>query len=200
MKLLIGIPTNRDWKPLFALSLIDLVNHLSKRGIESANGIFFSSCLSKSRQALVNEAIDGGYTHLLFIDDDMKFDAKAFDSLLSRDKDFVAPNIALRNTKPVITNTMGIDKNNISSIGKTGIERILLTGLAFALIKTDAIKKILKPHFEVKWDTKTQNYVHEDEFFCNALKNTGTELYIDHDAARYIWHLGTDAQQENFSN
>lgn len=199
MKLLVGIPTNRDWKLSFTTSVLELGFHLSRLNIEANIRPFASSCLSQSRQSLLNMAIEKNFSHLLFIDDDMFFKMEALNHLLSRNKDFVAPNIALRNTSPVRTNTVGANDTILTSVGKTGIEKIKLTGLAFTLINVEAIKKIPAPHFEVMWSNDINAYVHEDEYFCTTLRKHGIELYVDHDASRYIWHLGQDAQQEKFT-
>lgn len=199
MKLLIAIPSNRDWKSQFGMSLTRLVIHLlSIKKIEvEIIPMSGQSCLSGGRQSLLDAAVNNNFTHILFIDDDMGFSVDAFDFLISRDKDFVAANcVTKKSAQPV---TLGKNKETIYSAGKAGVERIVYTGLAFALIKTEAIKNIPRPHFEVRWYEELKGYLTEDYNFCYLLAKHGKELYIDHDAARHVVHIGDHGYQENFT-
>lgn len=158
-----------------------------------------TSNLSRGRQHCLDLAIKDGYTHLLFIDDDMKFTNECFDLLLSRDKDFIAPNCVNADRIPV---TEDFDGSYIHSKDKTGIQQIARTGLAFALIKMDKIKNIPRPHFEVRWANNHEGkefYLPEDYYFCTKLTDHKIDLYIDHDAARKIVHIKKAFLQEDFT-
>lgn len=66
------------------------------------------SCLPVARQLIVAEAIKGDYTHLLFLDDDMKFSPEAFNSLQSRDVSFIGANYMIRGGESSVTYVKGI--------------------------------------------------------------------------------------------
>ena len=192
MKLMIAIPTNRDWKAGFYSSLIDTMIEMSSMGLHPGLRVLSKvSNIASGRKKLLQQAIDGGFSHILFIDDDMAFEPKAFKFLASRDCSFVAANAV---TKP---NIAGIkleeapritakdkDKNPVSSLNKTGIEPVERIGLAFALLRIEDIKKIPDPHFALSESSG------EDYFFCQRAIEHGIDIYVDHDATKHVVHIG----------
>lgn len=194
MKLLIGTPTNRDWSAKASKCLNALSRSLHQKNISFASVIHQHSCLSHSRQLLLDMAVKD-HTHLLFIDDDSYYNTQVYDSLQSRDLDFVAANF-VRKQDEIYPLAIGLDDRLISSKGKTGIEKISRIGLGFVLIKTNVLKKIQAPHFEVLWSKKSKTYVTEDFYFCEKLKNHGIDLYVDHDASQHTGHIGEKVFKE----
>jgi hypothetical protein len=194
MKLLVGIPSSRDWKIAFGISIVGLVIYLNKLGIEATVRVIENSLLSQAREEMLLMAINEKFSHLLFVDDDTQFKPEAVQILVDRNKDFCAANQIHKNSE-IIPTARGGHGERIYSKGKTGIERITYIGLGFALIKIDAIKDISTPHFEVKW--ATQGYLSEDHNFCYLLAQNNIELYVDHDASKYVWHIGNYPYQES---
>lgn len=190
MKLLISIPSSRDINGYHAMSMMRLIPFLAKIGVETEiRPLVGASLLSQARQIAVAFAIEEDFSHLLYIDDDIAFDNKAVESVLSRDKDFVAANYVTKGegSRPTV---VGLDAKEVYSAGKTGIEKIYQCGMGFTLIKTDVFKKIPEPHFEVIWVPQKKAYLGEDAFLCRLLGSKGIELYVDHDASKYIAHMG----------
>lgn len=195
MKLLIAVPTCRDWKPFFGASLFQLGIHLTKLGVDFHAMIMTeAAAIPFHRQNAVDTALKDGFTHILFIDDDMMFEHQAFDFMLSRDKDFIAANYVPRvTTTKAHTTTIGLDGENVFSKNKTGVEKVAKTGFGFVLLKTSILRSIYFPHFEI---TMTQNadgkrdYKPEDFYFCIKAREAGIDLYIDHDASKLISHIG----------
>lgn len=175
------------------------MSYLHDHNIQADINPFESSCLSKSRQTALNRAVHEDFTHILFIDDDMKFDPQAFDLMRKREKPFIAPNILLRSTETPHTNTQALDKGFVHSVGKTGIEEMYSTGLAFALIQADALRNIAPPHFPVLWIEEEQDYLREDMAFCHILRKNNIGMYVDHDASRHVWHIDKKMLQEDFN-
>lgn len=201
MKLLIAIPSNRDWKERFGVSLVQLALHLTKFSDIEATllPIRGTSLISLNRQRAIDEAVSGNFSHLLFLDDDMGFDVDAFDSLKSRNLAFVAANCVLRmedKNGRLYTGSYDNEGKMILSKGKTGIQRVAHTGLAFALIRVSAFKNIPKPHFEIRYEEKISSYLGEDIYFCHKLFRSGIELYIDHDASQSLCHIGSKEYKE----
>lgn len=87
----------------------------------------------------------------------------------------------------------------IISRGKAGIEKVSHPSLGFALIKVSAFENIPAPHFEVRWSTEHNLYFGEDNQFYFLLAKSGVDLYVDHDATRYVSHVGEYNYQEDFS-
>ena len=200
MKLLIAIPSNRDWKQEFALSLLQLALHLTKfpeieATISAKKNI---SVLSAGRQEAIFQAIRENHTHVLCLDDDMKFTPEAFDLLKNKDKDFVAANYLRKDGIPVSRGKKGEnDVEPVYSKGKNGIERVVFAGLGFCLIRVSSFKDIPAPHFEVKWNPHIQYYCGEDTEFCFLLSKHGIKIYVDHDSSKHVQHIGDFYHHEN---
>lgn len=205
MKLLVGLPSNRDVKGDFAVSLFRLGIHLERKGIPNGHA-HVSGDIVSARQIIVDAAQveENGFTHLLFIDDDMRFNPEAFDYLASRDVDFVGANCLIR--KAVVNHipTATAKSGRVFSAGKTGIEEIEHMGLAFNLIKVEALRKMQHPHFNFAWasveGSSEQVLLREDHYFCHMLRQSGMKVHVDHDAARHVWHMGSIPLRENFTD
>lgn len=148
-----------------------------------------SSLLPAGRELLLEMAIKAGFTHILWIDDDTQFTTEAFDSLLSRDVDFVAANFC-RKQLPLTYTALGLDGQPINSHGKTGVEEVLQIGMGMCLMNLDIFKDFPKPHFEVMWWDQVQQYVGEDIYLCYKLKQKGIKMYVDHEATAHTGHVG----------
>lgn len=190
---MIAIPSNRDPKHHFQTSLLKLVMFLQAAKVDFAiNPEHNISNLVYGRQAMLNKGLNEGYSHLLFIDNDMYFESGAFDFMQSRKKDFIAANcvpkpdveFAFKTPEYSLTPvSKDFDDNYVLSKGKTGTEKVASTGLAFALIKLDAIRKIPAPHFRM-------DEYGEDRNFCSLLRENNIDVFIDHDATKHVAHIG----------
>lgn len=190
----------RDPKWGHHVSMIDFAIYLANhKDIQFAFRHFNNaSVLAQTRQTALAVAIEEDFSHLLFIDDDMGFTPEAFEFLRSRNKVFVGANCVKRNEDrtPV---AMGKEQELIYSADKTGIERITYTGMAFCLIDVNEVKKIPPPHFEQPWLEHMKKYLGEDKNFCWVLAKNDIPIFTDHDAARYVVHIGDFNYQEDFS-
>lgn len=191
----IAIPTCRDWKAGFATSMLALTSKLTSdfykgkiEGVHVNNQI--SSLLPWGRQLMLDDALkDDSFTHILWIDDDTKFNPSVIDSLLSRKLSFVAVNMC---RKEIGSEGIAADENGkgIDSSGKHGIEEVSRTGLGMALMEISMLRKLKKPHFEIIWLEDRQTYMGEDDYLCGLIREAGFKLYIDHDASNMVGHIG----------
>lgn len=200
VRLFISIASNRPWVGRFGMAYGALISHLTgkvksrigdKYFLETfiANGLGQASCLSATRQFLLDDMVNRGFTHWLALDDDMTFPADIADRLILHDADVAATNARLKN--PQVTGAL-IDANGIrlSSFGKTGTENISRFGGAVFLARIDSFKDIPKPHFEVKWIDKDQGYMDCDYYFSSLLHQRGLKMICDHDSSQLIGHVG----------
>jgi len=196
LDLYIAIPTVRDWKPEFGVSMIGLSVHLTRqmkdkiiRGFYVNNKI--TSHLPKGRQMMLDEAMEGEFTHILFIDDDQKFTPQCLDMMLSRKKPFVSANICKKSIDDGGWIASYGEGRRVNSTGKTGIEPALTVGLGFALLDLDFVRKTKKPHFEMCWIDEIGGYIGEDVYFCAKMKHhAGVIPWIDNDASNIVTHVG----------
>ena len=193
-KLFVATPSCRDWKAEFGNSIVRLSSHLTGKFIRGEiQGLLIgnqvTSLLSLGREILLETAFKSGSTHILWIDDDTKFETSAVDSLLSRDMDYVAANM-VRKQFPIENIACGFDGKPVSSVCKSGIEEVFHVGLGMTLINLDVLREIPVPRFEIKWAPELKTYRGEDVFLCERLRANGVKLFIDHDASQLVSHIG----------
>lgn len=189
VNLYISIPSCRDWKVNFGASMIGLVRHLSGK-IDFEVGILHgSSVLPRARQLAIDHARKLGHTHILFIDDDMKFPPQIVDGMLKRDVDIVACNYVSKATGK--TTAHGLNGNPVEALH--GLQEIGWAGFGLILIRIEAIKDIPSPLFEVRWLNEKADYIGEDFYFCGKVRAHGVKIYCDHDASKLISHIGDHA-------
>lgn len=201
MKLMIATPSNRDFKHGYVNGMISLALTLAGSNISCDFRIVKNmSDIVTGRTLLVEQAISAGFTHILFVDDDMEFSPGAVKLLLERDVDFVGANCLIKGTS---TPSARIGREPIYSKGKTGIEKINKIGMAFTLIKISAFEKIQRPYFEsnvlYNQQLNTMTPTGEDTFLCLKFHAAGIEMYVDHDAARLVKHVWDTGNSEDFS-
>lgn len=139
---------------------------------------------AKNRNIMIQLALDNDCTHVLFIDDDMAVPPDGLLKLLAHDKDIVGGLYLLRNYPhfPLMFDEYWEDgrcQYAFLSPDKTGLQRVVNTGLGFCLIKTEVFKTIGEP-----WITLGQldkDGWGDDIHFFNRCRETGFEMYVDCD-------------------
>lgn len=75
---------------LYVKSALDLQNVMTKYGIETKFSFLFNeSLITRARNYLVDEFLRTDFTHLLFIDSDIHYDAQDILALMALDKDVI---------------------------------------------------------------------------------------------------------------
>jgi hypothetical protein len=131
-----------------------------------------------ARNALAQEVLDGGHSHLWFMDDDHAFPPQMLVKLLQHDKDLVTP-ICLTRVPPFtpVQYTEKIGENQylpipLSQSATDGLVEIQAGGCAGMLISRAVIEAIKPPWFEYTDRS-------EDIVFCEKAKAAGFTLYAD---------------------
>lgn len=194
MKVYIAIPSCRDWKPHFGASLCGLVHRMTLAGVDfDINAMVGTSVLPKARQMAMEHAIELGFTHILFLDDDMQFSVDLFEKLSACNLPIVAVNYSNKSPQ---TNPQahGLDGQPLSSVGKSGIEEAGWVGFGAILIDLSIMANVPKPWFETRWLPERNSFIGEDYFFCGQIRNAGHKIYINHDIK--VSHVGDFAYRE----
>ncbi len=187
MKTYIAICSCRDWKPQFGKSLCALVQRCPEVFLNVLQG---TSVLPRARQLAIEDAINGGFSHFLMIDDDMKFDQNLLLDLLSRNLPVVGVNYVRKDPANPSPMSCGLDGAVVSSKGKTGVEEIGWIGFGAILIRLEDIKNIARPLFEMRWLDERQDFMGEDYYFSMKARTAGIPIYVDHDASNKCSHIG----------
>jgi len=150
-----------------------------------------SSNIPNNRQKLVEQALEWGASHILFIDDDMIFDPRLLEVLLSRRLPMVACNYPKRQLKFEFTATKA-DRSGYMETTKNsaGFEEAWYCGFGFCLIERQVFEKKPKPWFMPYYDTESGDVSSEDNPFCELVRQAGFKVLIDHAASRQIGHMG----------
>ena len=142
--------------------------------------------IDKARCEMAEQAVQGGYTHIFFMDSDQTFERDTLVRLIEHDKDivtgiyvqrdaFMKPNIYRREPKPEETRKLYEHiyewDENAKLIEVDGC------GAGCLLIKTDALKKMEQPYFAIQ--TSRDAYIGEDIYFCELAKKAGLKIYCD---------------------
>jgi hypothetical protein len=147
------------------------------------------------RQELLKALLDEGATHILWLDSDMRFPRDAFIRLLSHpDVNAVGCNYAKRGVPGdyVALKKVGGERL-VTAHDSTGLEEVEAVGFGCLLLKSRGLKG-LPPLARAPWfyfqHINEHDFVGEDVYFCNLLRESGTKIYVDHDLSKEIGHLG----------
>lgn len=191
-KLAISVPSARDWKPRFGSSMLGLVRHLTKNGVDiDVNIMQGASILPRARQMAIGWARSIHATHLLCLDDDMQFPADIADRLLAHGVDIVACNYVSKVTQRALIH--GLDGQLLTSEGVSGLQEVGWVGFGVILIRMACLDPVAPPFFEQIWNPDRQDFIGEDFYFCKRVREYGVKIYCDHDASQFVGHIGDQA-------
>lgn len=192
IKLGIAVLSGRDQNPKFVKCLVDMIAVLASDRRINFSTMFRDNvgCLSAGRQLVMDQAIERGLTHILYIDDDMTFPVTVAYDLLKHDVDIVALNAVRKDPSKLTFCARDKEGAEVSSLGKHGLEQVRRVGMGVCLVRVDAAKRAPKPHFEVVYNRTSKNYISEDYFFCDHMHAVGAKVYVDHEASQNVGHVG----------
>ena len=190
---------------MYVKSILDLQGLLTHYGIESRFSFLFNeSLITRARNYLVDEFLRAeGYTHLLFIDSDIGFDAQDVLALIALDKDIIgAPypkkSINWNNIANAVKKSPNINPGELDALtgdyvfnavpGTTQFQvteplEVMEIGTGFMLIKRDVFAKFREeyPHLRYKPDHAGQAHF-DGSRYIHAYFDT----VIDPDSHRYL--------------
>ena len=203
VKLLIGIPSRDDRCFIeFATSLLKSgKSFMDKGGTLSVEKSLNSSFVCLSRNHLVKMLMEGDYTHLLMIDDDMSWNPEAIDEMLLADKDVIAGAGPLKIPDPKFA-VIGVTDFYSKIVECTHI------GGAFMMLKRSVIEKMIKAYSETyyseydkchhffRMEIRRDKMITEDFRFCELWRATGGKVWCYTDVT--FGHLGQKEYQGNY--
>ena len=213
-RVMICTPIARHPTYQYALSLTDTCLLLERNGVAHARQfVIGSSNLPRARNELVARFLASNCTDLLFVDDDMGWDANAALRLLSSDKPIAAVVGRKRVDKPNSDLEVWCGRPETAADGsgiiqdEMGLVRFERVGTGFIKIAREAFEAIIKAHPEWKRaghagmpdDVKANYYrffrfgddayeTGEDFEFCNAWRALGGEIWVD--VEQRLSHVG----------
>lgn len=158
-------------------------------GLIFADGTY----ISNNREDLADAALKTDPTHILWLDDDMRFPQDTLLRLLERNREVVGANYATRGTPCVPIAIKDASKamgRLLTMPDNTGLEQVEHLGFGVLLVQAGVFHRIPKPWFENYWSQELNRRVGEDVDFCRKCKVHDMEIFVDHDLSHEIGHMG----------
>jgi hypothetical protein len=155
--------------------------------------LLIGSVIITAREQLVEQALAGDATHLLFIDDDMGFKSDCLNIALSRNAPIVIANYRRKTPPWTFTARRGKDEIITRPVSPE-LEEASFGGFGFALIRRDVLEATKRPRFLNQYvedyGTEKWQYTTEDFAFYEAARAAGFKVLVDHEISRRVWHVG----------
>ena len=187
MRLMIAIPCGDMIRYEFAESLSKLEMQLSEDGIDFDVRWVAGSLVYSAREDLSLAAMDGGFTHILWLDSDMQFSRDLFNILYDEHKPFVT-GIYRSRRKPYAL-CLFEDIEHAQRVLKLPHETFEVTACGFGcvLMETDVIKQVKRKFGTMFTPTVSCG---EDIAFCDRYRQLGGHIYAVPDAtANHICYV-----------
>lgn len=194
VRLVVGICTGGTIRAETLVSLITNIYNLGAEGIQASLLVQIGGYVDVNRNKIVESAVNGGATHLMFIDNDMIFPDDAIFKLLKHNKDIVGANYNVR-LDPTSSDRSGPTVKMLvkgKPVSATELPDKLFKcyalGTGFLMIKTKVFSKMKAPHFEAFID-KTGRHNTEDVEFCKRAGKAGFKVWCDPEIK--MGHIGS---------
>ena len=188
MKLLIAVPTYDYIHFRFVECLTKFLKRLDEDGIEYDVVFQGGTLVYVGRDKLAKKAIDGGYSHTLWIDSDMIFTPDLLDDLMFCDKDFVT-GIAHSRRPPHVSCLFlriwpDVERWEGNKYPSSAF-RVGGCGFGCVLIKTDVIRAVFNAHGTAFFPMRELG---EDLAFCKRATDLKYEIWAE--PSVWLGHIG----------
>lgn len=187
MRLLIGIPSTDFLHVEFVKSLTNLILRLKEDEIDFTVHFESGTLVYVARDNIASKAINGGYTHVLWLDSDMVFTDDFLDSLMFCGKPFVAGIYQSRRKGYHSALFKNLDIDNLERFEEYphGTFEIAGCGFAGVLIETEILRQVMVNHGTCFLPMKMYG---EDLAFCKRAVDMGYKIYAEPTAV--MGHVG----------
>lgn len=176
MKLMVAIPTLDMIHWEFARCLTGLVQKLERDGVDYDVCFKGGTLVYNAREALAAEAINNGYTHILWLDADMVFNPTLFEKLSAHGKPFVTGVYASRHAPYKSCIFSDLDQNDRVKTFPDSIFEIAGCGFGVVLTETAMLYDVYQKHGTMFLPNADYG---EDIALCNRATQCGYTLYCD---------------------
>lgn len=187
MRLLIGIPSTDFLHVEFVKSLTNLILRLKEDDIDFTVHFESGTLVYVARDNIASKAINGGFTHVLWLDSDMVFTDDFLDSLMFCGKPFVAGIFQSRRKGYHSALFKNLDIDNLERFEEYphGTFEIAGCGFAGVLIETEILRNVMTNYGTCFLPMKMYG---EDLAFCKRAVDIGYKIYAEPTAV--MGHVG----------
>lgn len=190
------VPARDMVHTVFAFGLAELTKYNTQKGIKTSVHFNMGTLVVNQRETLVQQALDVGATHIMWIDSDMGFPKDTVERLLAHNKSIVAGNYSTRR-KPFKTVAYKriLDWRSYLVHDNESKELVEVEGIGMGcmLERTDVYKVLPKPWFALEYQAKSDDHMGEDMYHCRSLKTAGYTVYVDPVISTKLQHIGSFA-------
>ena len=185
MKLLIAIPSIDYINVEFMKCLIALVDRLHRDGVDFEVKIISGTLVYAARDKLAHHALDGRFTHVLWLDADMIFNDDLLEDLMFSGKSFVS-GLCHARRKPY----MPCFFSSLNPVDRfddypSQLFEVAGVGMACVLMETKILFDVMIRFGTCFVPTKELG---EDLAFCDKARQMGYRIYVDPQVI--IGHIG----------
>lgn len=191
MKLLIGVPSYDYMHAEFVKCLSNLLIHLTRKGMDFGLAILNGTLVYMARDKIACQAINQGYTHVLWLDADMIFLPTIVDDLVESGKDFISGVAHCRRPPYVSCLFRRLDDlNHLERVEDypDNVFQVAGCGFACVLIRTEILRDV-QMHYKTCF--LPERDWGEDLTFCRRATAMGHKIYAD--PCVRLGHIGHDA-------
>lgn len=189
-RILIGIPARDTVYQYTYDSLMNL--DISGLDVSWHNSIGYG--IAQSRNKIADYALNNGFTHILYVDDDVVLPVDSLKNLIEDGQKAVFGYYARRSKKGIYEGHVSVYKTGESSYTNKFSEEELKSkrnageflvkihggGMGCALIESSVFEKIDFPYFKyIEYSGPKRNVLSEDLYFCNQLKSAQIPIFVD---------------------
>lgn len=199
MKLMIAIPCMDFVHVEFLRSLTDLIARLHEDGIQYAVRIHSGTLVYHARDALARAAMNGDFTHVLWLDSDMVFTPTIVDDLLFCGAPMVSGVYHARRKPYVSCIFSDVENANRYKYGEYPGEPFEIAGCGFGavLMKIEVIEQVWVKFGQLFLPTARLG---EDLAFCDRVKTVGYKIFCDPSVmCGHVGHITIYPQDEEQS-
>lgn len=181
-KVLVGLPVGNMVEPGLVETLQRATELHSDEGYASPVQVISYRVTNQARNMLVERVLNGDWTHLFMLDDDMIYPAGTLAKLLQADKDIIAP-FYVRKVRGFLPNAFADDAQGWHTLWCDTLVQVAAMGTGGMLIKREVFENILPQwfHYDIypEPDKNRIEQKSEDVVFCDKAVQAGFEIWCD---------------------
>jgi hypothetical protein len=191
---MIAVPAMEMVNAEFAQHLAMAAANMVAAGIKINCAFNIGSVITIARRNLVDIFLKSDFTHIFWVDSDMKFPIDAPIRLLERNKDIVGANYRRRRfPNPNFTGMSG-KAGTFTEFQTTdnspAMELIDVLPHGLVMCTRRVYEKIPQPHYLQEFIPALNLEIGEDIYFCQQAQKAGFEVWCDQELSRETAHIG----------
>ena len=192
--IMIAVPAMEMVNAEFAQHLAMAAANMVANGVKINCAFNIGSVITIARRNLVDIFLKSDFTHIMWIDSDMKFPIDAPMRLLARNKDIIGANYRRRRfPNPNFTGMSGQPgtyREFQTTDNSPAMELIDVLPHGLVLCKREVYEKIPQPHYLQEYIPDLNLEIGEDIYFCQQAQKAGYDIWCDQELSKEVAHIG----------